>query len=264
MTVVLTLGAVFTWGDDRDSLLMACVASYAFPMGITGIASALMVLRPSYRAGARSLLDSLQLIKEAAPFAFLAISGGAIYNIDVLIMSQLVSSKELSEYGVLQRVLGILMSLYSAVLAANWPSWTEALIRRESKSIIRSAATTLTVAMVFMLVTICAITLMRDSIIRFFLPNSGAISATLPILFGLYLLTRMWTDTFAVILQAKGSTRIFWIIVPLQASISIALQLLLGSRFGAPGVLAGLTIALWVTAAWAIPRVVVRQVFSAN
>lgn len=241
---------------DPDSLLLACAAAYSVPLGIMGAGTAGYLV---HRWGALPFnglgRELSSLATRAAPFCFLAIAGAAIYNIDILILSQVVAPSEMAGYGVFQRVLGMMMALYSAVLAASWPVWAESLSRGQIAGVQRSAIRYSLLGSLSIFAISSGGVLFHDEILRLFLPGTPTtLPRWAPLMMGIYLATRVWTDTFAVLLQAASDTKIFWIVVPAQGLLSTSLQVLLGREYGAIGVLLSLIIALWVTAAWALPR----------
>ena len=75
---------------------------------------------------------------------------------------------------------------------------------------------------------------------------------------GLYLL-RAWTDTFAMVLQSRSQLLPFWISTPIQAALSVALQILLIPRLGLPGAVLGMAGSFLLTASWILPYFLLRS-----
>ena len=77
--------------------------------------------------------------------------------------------------------------------------------------------------------------------------------AALILLLGLYQMVRVWSDTFAMVLQSMNALSHFWLWMPVQALLSIALQWLLAPAYGVYGVVFGLIVSFALTMVWVLP-----------
>jgi O-antigen/teichoic acid export membrane protein len=83
------------------------------------------------------------------------------------------------------------------------------------------------------------------------------IKISLPInlicLIGFYFMIRVWTDMFAIVLQSVNYLRPLWIFTPIQALISISLQVYFSLKFGVIGIVIALILSFLITVSWALP-----------
>ena len=85
------------------------------------------------------------------------------------------------------------------------------------------------------------------------------IPATFILLLGFYYMIRIWTDTFAMILQSASKLKVLWMFVLIQAIISISLQFMFVHQWGLYGVVFGLIASFSLTVAWALPVAVLKN-----
>jgi hypothetical protein len=76
---------------------------------------------------------------------------------------------------------------------------------------------------------------------------------TVIILFGIYAVIRVWTDSYAVALQSQNQLKIFWIYVPIQAILSFFGMYFFSLHYGLNGILTGLILSFVLTASWILP-----------
>lgn len=65
--------------------------------------------------------------------------------------------------------------------------------------------------------------------------------------------SRMRTDTLSTVLHAQNDTKLFIYCTPVQAVLSVVLQVILSRIWGANGILPGLCGAALLTAVWLLP-----------
>ena len=112
----------------------------------------------------------------------------------------------------------------------------------------------LPVGMLFMIIFTGFIVVFGEYIYRYLIRNIEVnISPVLVVIFGLYFLIRVWTDTFTMILQAGNNLKPLLTIVPIQAFVSVSLQIFLSMKYGVYGLLMGLIISFLCTVFWYLP-----------
>ena len=73
------------------------------------------------------------------------------------------------------------------------------------------------------------------------------------VLFTIYLIVRVWTDFFTVLVQAINDINNLIFLACFQAIASIALQIVLAQIWGVNGILVGLILSSILTVSWALP-----------
>jgi len=81
------------------------------------------------------------------------------------------------------------------------------------------------------------------------------------IIFGFYYLIRIWTDTYAMVLQSVSILKPFWILVPIQALISLFGQIYFVRMYRLNGILYGLILSFLLTVSWGLPYYAIKYIF---
>lgn len=81
-----------------------------------------------------------------------------------------------------------------------------------------------------------------------------SVPLSLTFLFLVYMVLRVWSDTFAMVLLSFNKTGVLNRYIPFQAAVSIVAQIWLGKVFGSTGIIFGLIVSFIATAAWILPR----------
>jgi Membrane protein involved in the export of O-antigen and teichoic acid len=195
-----------------------------------------------------------KLALRSAKFWGFAIMSAATLQIDYIIMSQTVSPEGITTYNIFNRFFLLILFIHSAVLAAAWPLCTE-LFNKGSYGQIKSMIMKYTLFGIGITISgALLIFIFSDFIIKTLAPETSLNPPNIIfILFGVYFLLRVWSDTFAMFLQSINALRIFWIYIPFQAIISISAQYFLSLKYGITGILAGLILSFAITAAIVLP-----------
>lgn len=250
----VALWLALSWAP-RENALLAAVVAYSGSAGLIAVVVAATVL---WRLARWSRDDikrvSAGIAKRASAFWLFALLGVGVYNVDYLIMSQTLAAQEIATYNVLSRIFGAAMSLYSGLLGATWPFWTELSAGKkweEFKSGVRTylilgtgSVFFLTLAMTFAIPALLPM-LFKD--------NEVYVSLHSIILFGAYIGLRVWMDTYSVALRAMNDTGTLLKWALFQGILSIGGQVGLSMIFGLDGILLGLILSSLLTAAWALP-----------
>lgn len=200
------------------------------------------------------------LLKRAVKFWLFGIMAAGVLQIDYIIMSQFLQPHDIVRYNLGNKIFALIFFVYNAVILALWPVCAEA-IACNSWHIVKQVVRRY-IAIGFGLVSVATVLFLRfmPDIVALLSPRERVeISANLILLLGIYYLVRVWTDTFAMVLQSMSYLRPFLLFVPLQAALSIVLQWLLGRQLGISGILLGLVSSFLLTVSWALPTVIYKK-----
>jgi O-antigen/teichoic acid export membrane protein len=195
-----------------------------------------------------------QIINSRNHFIF-AIMAASTLSIDYAVMSRTLTHLDIVEYNLVSRLFLSLMVVHSVVLATSWTPISD-LMNAGKKS---EARTLLEKVLWF---GILIATVAGFLIILLINPLSNlltggtvnSIPIDLCIAFYIYIVLRIWTDTFTMAIQGYGMVSDINRFLPIQAFISILCQYYLGHKFGATGIVYGLILSFLLTAAWIIPK----------
>ncbi len=240
---------------DPPRRLLASVLAYTMPLGVTGIAVLAWVAARHARWDWPAVKSQFGVLRQRAwRFWLFALLAAGVLNVDYLIMSRTLSAEEIVTYNVLFRVYGVGLSLYSGLLTATWPVFSGMGVGGDYAGIERHIRFYLVAGLGALLLGSVAMAAVFPTILRCLAPG---LSIQVPILtlvlFTGYIGLRVWTDTYAMALQALSEVGVFLKIVPIQAVISIISQIGLAYEFGINGILMGLTLAFTSTVMWFLP-----------
>jgi len=194
------------------------------------------------------------VFKLMTKFFIFALLAAFVLKVDYIIMSLVLKAHEIAIYNIDMRVFNLILFMYGTILAALWPVTSELFHKKDYKAIKLNMIKNI-------LLGILIATIMGFLIIYFkekiFLLISGKESLTISLTTGLltlfYIITRIWTDSFATILQSMNEVNILIFVVPFQAFISISSQYILGLHYGLNGIIMGLILSFLLTVVWVLP-----------
>jgi O-antigen/teichoic acid export membrane protein len=194
------------------------------------------------------------LIKRGAHFFLFGLLATVVLQVDYIVISQSCSSQEIIAYNTLTRIFGLGFFVYNALLLALWPIIAEKIAREEWSDTIKIIKKYLPMGIVFMALFAVFLIFSMPHILPILIKNSHvAVTPSLILLFGFYYIIRVWTDTFAVVLQSMSDLRPFWVTVLPQALISIVAQIYLAKIYGIYGIILGLSLSFILTSVWYLP-----------
>jgi len=201
-----------------------------------------------------------QIVRRAGHFWGFAIMAAAVLQIDYVVMSQFLKAYDITVYNISTKVFGLAFFIYGAVLAALWPIFAENIANQNWKVVKARTKKYLSLGLAFMALCSLSLIWLMPVAVRILAPYEKLVVPPALIVFlGIYYMVRVWTDTFAMILQSMSDLRPFWIYVPIQAVISVVLQWTLAPIFGLYGILLGLLASFVLTVSWALPFAVKKH-----
>lgn len=194
------------------------------------------------------------LLKSAKGFLFFGFMSALVLNVDFFIASQFLPPNQIVQYHTLLKLFTFGLFLYSAYLMAVWPIFSEKIENRQSQFIVEMLKSFIPVGMVFIIVFTLLLVFFGSHIYTYLIKNMDfEVSKAIVVMFGLYFLIRVWTDTFAMVLQSGNNLKPLLKSVPIQAVLSISLQIILVSYFQIYGLLLALILSFLLTVAWYLP-----------
>ncbi|GIW23337.1 MAG: putative O-antigen transporter [Candidatus Sericytochromatia bacterium] len=193
------------------------------------------------------------IYSKAKNFWIFAIMANLTLNIDYVIMSRILSPQDISIYNINMKIFNFIFVFYNTILLASWSNITEMYYKKEFSKIDSKILETLKIGLFILIIGTSLVLIFKDLVFKFISVNNLAVSYKAIILTALYFLLRIWTDTFAIVLQSMNNLDIFLKIVPIQAIISIITMRYFGSMFELNGIILGLIFSFILTTAWILP-----------
>lgn len=201
-----------------------------------------------------------EMLLRGIKFWMFAVSGAFTLLMDYIIMSQTLTDRDIVIYNILFRGFCLILFIYTAILTAIWPEMSELFIKKQwikANGILRN---NMIIGMFFVIFCSMLFLFFRHYVISILAPKSTLVlPATAIILFGVYAVTRVWSDSYATALQSQNYLKIFLIYVPVQAVISVVGMYFLSLHFGLNGILLGLILCFLVTSVWLLPIIYFKR-----
>lgn len=205
------------------------------------------------------------LLKRGVAFWVFAVFAACTLQVDYIVISQFLPADEIAVYNLTSKVYGLAAYVYSAMIVALWPVFAELIAQNAWGQVKRYLFKYLGFGMAYMAICTIAMIWLMPLAFKLLAPNKGLTAPLSIVVFmGLYQVIRVWTDTFAMLLQSMSKLRPFWIFVPVQATLSAGLQWWLAPRYGLTGIVIGLSLSFLLTVSWGLPLAARRYAFPAR
>lgn len=252
-TILGTLAVWFVARGDVQSRLTWSILLYYAPLALLPIGALAWTAFRTHQH--RFRVDLVRpLLHRALRFWVFGILAAAVLQVDYIIMAQVLPPHDIVIYNVASKIFQLVFFVYNALLLALWPVCSEAIMRGEWPRIFGMVRRYLLLGAVFALVCGIGVGLLNPWIVRVIAPSLASPLPPLVVaLLTIYIIVRIWSDTFAMVLQSMNDLTIFWIVVPFQSLLSVVFQTLGARWFGLPGMIVGLTACFMLTVVWILP-----------
>lgn len=184
-------------------------------------------------------------------FAFMAL---AVLQIDYFVMARTIDPVSITSYNIFNKVFIFAFFIYSSLLSAFWPVSSELFNNHNYVKLKNLLKNYTYIGILFMFLCIIFVYIFKNFIIKILAPDMFfTLNISFFILFSLYYILRVISDTYAMFLQSINVLKIFWIYTPVQACISITAQYFLSIKYGINGIILGLILSFIFTSAWILP-----------
>lgn len=201
------------------------------------------------------------LVRRASGFFAFAFSSALVLQLDYIIMSAYASIYDVVSYNIISRVFAMVTILHTAYLNALWPVCTQALAagrRAEVESLIRRG---IGVGVLLVIGFYGAFVLGRHEVALLLVKDASVPlpAFTISLMAGYYLI-RAWCDSWAIAFLSAADLTPLWLLVPVQAAVSIGLQLAFVRSFGVNGIIIALSLSFLLTVAWLLPLLARKRI----
>jgi O-antigen/teichoic acid export membrane protein len=241
---------------ESSDMLLWCVIAIVGPAALLPLPFALNQAYKAWRQGGRVSRHNIrELSSRAAMFTGLAFMAAVVLQLDYIVISQFLPAADIVVYSVTMKIFSTAFFVYYSVLQAFWPLLTEYISKGDWPAVRTQVRGLLLRGVGFMVAcTICVLLFERQILVLLAPKTSLQISAPVILLVGLYFSVRIWTDTFSTVLSSMSRIGPLLRWVPVQAVISVGLQIYLTPRFGIAGMVIALIAAFLMTVSWVLPR----------
>jgi O-antigen/teichoic acid export membrane protein len=259
------VGVYFAASRGIEDRLYWCLLAYLGPsavLSVMALAWKIFTVRPfdlSFSPGTVSFLT-----RRSLKFWSQALLASFVLNIDYIVMSQVLTGRDIVVYNITAKIFELVFFVYFAVLLAIWPVLAEELARNDWLKVRARLHRIMKNGFLFIGLSTAGLAVGMPLIVKIISPNEFIEIPTMFIIStGIYYVIRVWTDTYGVTLFSINDMRPFWIFTPFQAIIAMLLQIRLASSFGIYGIIGGLSASFLLTMCWALPLAFRRHLANA-
>lgn len=247
----VTIGLSILIGLGEKSFAIATFACF-FPMVIIfilGFAQAKISVCFNYD---KKIIQ--QIWNESKGLLLFASLSACTLAIDYIVMSNLLEPYDVAVYSLSSKVFMTVLTLQTVLLSTYWPQISEAMYSGDYNVARGKVFSVLKTGLLVGTVACATLILMLDWIVPILSGGKvKSVSVGLMLAWSLYVLIRIWSDTFSVGVLSVGKTKVINLYIPFQAISSIIAQYIFATHFGVVGIVLGLVLSFLLTAAWILP-----------
>jgi O-antigen/teichoic acid export membrane protein len=175
-------------------------------------------------------------------------------QIDMIIISQTLSSYYIIIYNSFMRFFMLPIFVFTTFLGSSWPRFSEMFIRKEFSTLKIILKRYYLYAFVLVLFCTAGIYIFAPQVLKFLLPTIDVVyNKSLIIIFGAWTLITCWTEIAKVFLSSINAVRVMFMVLPFQIIISVGAQFVFSQKYQAEGIIFALFVSLLLTTFWALP-----------
>lgn len=196
------------------------------------------------------------------PFGTFFLFANLVLAMDYILMSQILEDNDIIIYSIFSKIFMFAYFGYTAMNAAIWPILTESFTRKNLEEMLKTNAMLIKnviLAIIFVAMITLVIFFFRDWLMELFSLTAFKTSGVVIGLFGVYYIVRVVADTYGVVLQSLGKTRVFLVVVPIHGLINFILAITLTRLWGINGFMLALTFSFLLTVFWLWPALYYKK-----
>lgn len=214
----------------------------------------LLILALHYNKGCVQRSLCRQVFKQGRQFGIFAVLAALTLQIDYVVIGKLMAAQDILLYSIITKMMAFNLFFFTAVVQAFWPVCAEKVTQYKWIQVDQLMRRLVILGCGIILLGSIGMWLLRHDVLQYVAPNQ---SLVVPIglwcLLTVYGLVRVWSDSYAMLLQSMNIVNIFLIYVPIQSTISVVGQLVFGNHFGLSGVVSATMLSFILTSVWILP-----------
>ncbi|HLH37381.1 MAG TPA: oligosaccharide flippase family protein [Alloacidobacterium sp.] len=180
-----------------------------------------------------------RMMQMGTEFFILQIAGLVVFNSDNLVIAHYLGPAEVAPYSVAWRLVGYAAMVQSLLIPALWPAFSEAFERGDMAWVRQTFRRTMWITMGTAFGFSVLFALAGRWIIRVWATNAAVPSQTLMLMMCVWVIISTLMNNTAVVLFAKGETRLQAWLGLFAAALNLALSILAVQHIGSVGVILG-------------------------
>lgn len=205
----------------------------------------------------------VSIVKRSLGFWLFGLLATITLQADYFIASNFLNSNDIVLYNTLMRLYALGFFVYNSILLALWPIVNENINRGQIEQVLSHLKKYIPLGVLFIVFFSFAFYIFSPFVFSVLVKNTTLNVQIFTIsLLCIYFSLRVWTDAFAMVLQSANILKPFWMVVPMQAALSVVCQVFFIKRFGLNGLLYGIIASFILTVAWYLPYQFKKQLIA--
>lgn len=192
-------------------------------------------------------------IRDSKHFILVAINGALILQLDYFFIAYFLDAKDIIQYNLYAKMFSSAFAFYLIVLSNFYPVCTRALYAKDAKKALKGIILNISLGMGLIIICFIFAVFFKQIFFTYFFHGQVPLSAKLALLFGIYYMVRVWTDTWALPFFGMNKASLLFKYGLFQMLLSVALQYFLVLHYGIFGLMLGLIIAFLLSVFWIFP-----------
>ena len=242
------------YSNNNSSILLALLC-FCVPQLSVMIIPFIKIFKTSFK---KIFIVDKEVLKQftirAIKFGGFAVMAACVLQVEYIVMAKTLDANSITTYNVFSKLFLFIIFIYSSLLTAFWPVSNELFNTGQYLKLRNLLFKYSVLGILLMIVGILGVYLFKDYVLKILAPNLNiTVGILFFILFIIYYIMRVISDTYAMFLQSVNSLKIFWIFTPIQAVISIFAQYFLSIKYGIYGIILGLIISFVIASSFVYP-----------
>lgn len=183
------------------------------------------------------------LFSKGMRFGALGLGSLVINRIEFVVLGQVCALQDVVSYKILSSICMFIFMFYSSAQQAIWPICAENAVTHCEADSERRAYRLIFAGWAFAAVAIAGFILMKSLILGFLSPRQPIhLADSSVLLYGCYISVRIWSDTFAMLMQSANRFRLLIGLSMPAGMVGLSAQIFFGKTWGINGLIVGLII----------------------
>jgi len=196
----------------------------------------------------------IKILNRSKYFFLIGLFQSFIINLDFIIAANYLMPIDIIIYGILYKLFGFTAFFYTSIYGVLWPKFTEYLTKNYWEKVIHLMYSAIIFSIILIISFSFIFQLLKESIINHLMSiNKVDIKFELIILMCFYHIIISCVHGFGVVLQSISNLKSLLIWMPMQAIISIFLQIIFVQKYGISGIIIALSLSFLLTLFWVLP-----------
>jgi O-antigen/teichoic acid export membrane protein len=252
--ITLTGCVIISTNDGINDKLFWFVFVSFFPIAsISFIGLLVKTIIHFYLGGRFNLYCVKGILGHAKGFFIIGLMSAGVLGFDYIILSQYVNAEEIAVYNVVARFFSAIYVMFSVILLVLWPNLTRYAEAEDWRSFNKYTYSSILIGCAYIAIITILSMIFGNIVLQLIVDDKLEIPLLLFLCFGGYYLIRVWSDVHFTLLQSQSDLKILFWVTPVQAILSVSLQVILVYYWSYYGIILGVLLSYIGTVVWILP-----------